>query len=66
MLNRETSEDDTHPSPFERFRLVSRVVSANESVRAGSAWELFADRDIITQEMSSQIERMVHTSAAAV
>ena len=66
VLNRETSEDDTHPSPFERFRLVSRVVSANQSARSGSVWELFADRDTITQEMSSQIERMVHPPAAAV
>ena len=63
-LNRETSYDDTHPSPFERFRLVSRVVSSNQSTRSGSVWGLFADRDKITQEMSSQIETMVHSDAA--
>lgn len=63
-LNRETSEDDTHPSPLERFRLVSRVVSSNQSARSGPVWELFADRDTITQEMSSQIEKMAHSEAA--
>lgn len=61
-LNRQTSEEDTHPSPVDRFRLVSRVVSPNQKLaRSGSVWELFADRDKITQEMSSQIERRVHS-----
>ncbi len=64
VLNRETSEDDTHPSPFERFRLVKRVDSSKQSARSGSVWELFSDRDTITQEMSSQIERMVQSEAA--
>ena len=64
VLNRKTSEDDTHTSPFERFRLVSRVVSSNHSARSGPVWDLFAHRDTITQEMSSQIERMVHSDAA--
>ena len=63
-LNRATSEDDTHPSPLERFRLISRVVSSSQSDRSGLVWELFANRDTITQEMSSQIERMVHSGAA--
>ena len=63
-LNRATSEDDTHPSPLDRFRLVSRVVCSNQPDRSGSVWELFANRDALTQEMSSQIERMVHADAA--
>lgn len=63
-LNRTTSEDDTHPSPVDRFRLISQVVSVNQSDRSGSVWELFADREAITTEMTSQIERMVHSATA--
>ena len=63
-LNRTTSEDDTHPSPLARFRLISRVVSCNQSDRCGLVWELFANREAVTQEMSSQIERMVHSATA--
>lgn len=58
-LNRQTSEDDTHPSPADRFRLVSRVVCQNQPPPSGPMWDLFADREAITQEMSSQIEKMV-------
>jgi Zn-dependent protease with chaperone function len=63
-LNRATSEDDTHPSPLDRFRLVSRVGSVNQWDRSGSVWELFANREAITQQMNSEIERMVHSAAA--
>ncbi|HEV2765856.1 MAG TPA: tetratricopeptide repeat protein, partial [Pyrinomonadaceae bacterium] len=31
VLHRKTSEDDTHPSPFERFRLASRVRTKGEA-----------------------------------
>lgn len=58
-LNRQTSEDDTHPSPVDRFRLVSRVISQNQPVPSGVMWDLFADRKALTTEMSSQIEKMV-------
>ncbi len=63
-LNCATSEDDTHPSPLERFRLISRISSSNRSDRDGWVWELFADRETITKEMNSQIDKMVHSTAA--
>jgi hypothetical protein len=58
-LNRQTSEDDTHPSPADRFRLVSRVICQNEPVSSGTMWDLFADLEGITKEMSSEIEKAV-------
>ena len=64
VLGRQTSEEDTHPSPVDRFRLVSRVVCSNQAARSGEVWELFADRDRMTQEMNSQIDKMVHSGAA--
>lgn len=63
-INRPTSEDDTHPSPVDRFKLVSRVVCQNEPAPSGPMWDLLADRDALTQEMSSQIEAAVKASAA--
>lgn len=62
-LNRQTSEDDTHPSPVDRFRLVSRVVCQNQPVPSVPVWSLFTDREAITKEMSSEIERMVKATA---
>jgi len=56
-LERKTSEDDTHPAPSERFRLAQRVRSKGEPEADGTVWELFADRDALTREMSQLIEQ---------
>jgi tetratricopeptide (TPR) repeat protein len=58
-INRETSEDDTHPSPADRFRLVSRIVSSQPPGPSGPMWDLFRDRDTITKEMSLRIENLI-------
>jgi len=63
-LNRQTSEDDTHPSPVDRFRLVSGVVCQNQPAPSGPVWNLFADREAITKEMSSEIENMVRAEVS--
>jgi len=58
-LNRPTTEDDTHPSPTDRFRLVNRVVGGNASDVSGRMWDLFKDRDALTAEMSKTLESLV-------
>lgn len=58
-INRQTTEDDTHPSPVDRFRLVSRVVCQNHPGASGPMWDLFADREALTREMSREIENRV-------
>ena len=63
-LNRQTSEDDTHPSPVDRFRLVANVVCRNQPGPSGLMWDLFADREAITKEMSSLIEKMVKAAVS--
>ncbi len=55
-LERETSEDDTHPSPRDRFRFTSRIVGATEQPISGEVWDLFSDRTSLTREMTTQIE----------
>ncbi|HEX8292092.1 MAG TPA: M48 family metallopeptidase, partial [Pyrinomonadaceae bacterium] len=56
-LERKTSEDDTHPAPSERFRLAQRVRSKGEPAADGTVWELFADREALTREMSDLVAR---------
>jgi Zn-dependent protease with chaperone function len=61
-LERKTSEDDTHPAPSERFRLAQRVKTKGEPVADGTVWELFADREAITHEMSQLVERRMRAA----
>jgi len=61
-LNRETSEDDTHPSPNDRFRLTRKITGANESPANGMVWDWFANREALTNEMTSLIQSEVHSA----
>jgi len=58
-LNRATTEDDTHPSPMDRFRLVSRFTHPVSEPRSGEVWGLFRDPQAITQEMMARLEERV-------
>ena len=60
-LNRETSEDDTHPCPNDRFRLTRRVAGVNESPATGMVWDLFKNREALTNEMTSLIQSEVQS-----
>jgi Zn-dependent protease with chaperone function len=63
-LTHQTSEEDTHPSPSDRFRLVSRVICPTQQAPSGPMWDLFAQREKIIQEMTARIEDMVKAAAA--
>lgn len=58
-LHQKTSEDDTHPSPIDRFRLVSRVHCDTPEPARGVMWDLFPNLETLTAEMTSQIESEV-------
>jgi len=58
-LHRPTSEEDTHPSPVDRFRLVSRVPCREQQPSRGAMWDLFPNPEALTSEMTSQIESQV-------
>lgn len=62
-INRPTSEDDTHPSPNERFRYARRVVCNTELAPAGMVWDLFVNPTAITDEMSALINQLVKASS---
>ncbi|MFT3780969.1 MAG: M48 family metalloprotease [Nibricoccus sp.] len=58
-INRETTEDDTHPSPKDRFRLVAAVNAPSCAPRSGQVWDLFRDREVLMKEMMAKIEKNV-------
>jgi len=58
-LTRPTSEDDTHPGPAERFRLIARIPDPARHPTPGEVWDLFLDRAAITRELMAQIEANV-------
>jgi tetratricopeptide (TPR) repeat protein len=55
-LNRETTEDDTHPSPSDRFRFTRRIVSSSEQSVTGQVWDLFKDKEALTLEMTNLVQ----------
>lgn len=61
-LNHETSEDDTHPSPTDRFRLTRKITGANESPATGMVWDWFTNREALTNEMTSMIQSQVQSA----
>jgi len=63
-LNRETSEDDTHPSPVDRFRYVQRVPYTQPQSADGTVWDLFPDAEALTVEMTSTLESCVKDQIA--
>ena len=58
-LARETTEDDTHPSPNDRFRLTSRIALQSEPSISGMVWDLFKNRSALTQEMTALVQRQI-------
>jgi len=52
----ETSEDDTHPSPNDRFRFTRRITSQTEPALSGIVWDLFTNREALTAEMTKMVQ----------
>ena len=52
------------PGSNGRFRLVSGVLSTYASDESGTAWDLFADQNALTAEMTSAIDQRVKAVAA--
>jgi Zn-dependent protease with chaperone function len=62
-LERPTSEDDTHPSPSDRFRLASRVDTTPQPSPVGPVWELFRNPTVLMDEMTALVARRVSSDA---
>ncbi len=55
-LNSKTTEDDTHPSPADRFRYISNIAATDITGETGKVSDLFTNWDNITLEMTRLIE----------
>jgi Zn-dependent protease with chaperone function len=62
-LERRTSEDDTHPSPADRFRLASRVNTTPKASHDGPVWELFQNPKVLMDEMTAVVARRISHEA---
>jgi Zn-dependent protease with chaperone function len=58
-VNRPTSEDDTHPSPIERFRYAKRIASIGSISTGGVVWDLFESLEKLTSEMSALVDKQL-------
>ena len=65
IITRPTTEDDTHPSPIDRFRLAQRIACDNPPSSNAMVWDLFASRESLTAEMSKLIDDRVKEAATA-
>lgn len=54
-----TTEDDSHPSPQDRYRYIEKIRSSEVAPLHGEVWDLFADRAAIKEEMHLLIEKLV-------
>lgn len=59
-LSRKTTEDDTHPSPADRFRFTGMITSQSEPPMSGVVWDLFKDRAGLTAEMTALLEHQYY------
>ncbi|MFN0112818.1 MAG: tetratricopeptide repeat protein [Blastocatellia bacterium] len=64
VITRQTTEDDTHPSPIDRFRLAAKITTRGALPANGHVWDLFANREALTEEMSKLINDRVHEATA--
>jgi hypothetical protein len=65
IITRPTTEDDTHPSPIDRFRLAQRIVCNTPPSSNAIVWDLFASPESLTAEMSKLIDDRVKEAATA-
>jgi hypothetical protein len=58
-LEEETTEDNTHPSPKERFRLGQRIAGATSRFSGGVVWDLFNNPAELMAELTADVATRV-------
>lgn len=61
-----TSEDDSHPSPADRFRLVHKLVDHRKIEEQAQVWDLFTDREGLVNEMLDLLNRQTKAIGDAI
>jgi tetratricopeptide (TPR) repeat protein len=62
-LTRPSSEDDTHPSPIERFAFGQRSRVQESATSEGFVWDLLPNRKELTREMNDKVTEMIAEQA---
>ena len=62
VVSRPTTDDDTHPSPSDRYKYIEKIRSKEIDPLPGKVWDLFADRSAITTEMNALVEQIVRAN----
>lgn len=55
-ISRPTTEDDSHPSPQDRFKLIAQIKPKEIEPISGEVWDLFNDKEALTAEMNTRLE----------
>lgn len=58
-MSKTTGEDDTHPAPLDRFRLIARIPTPSRPPSPGMVWDLFKDRAALVAEMLATVEKNI-------
>jgi Zn-dependent protease with chaperone function len=59
-LKAPTTEDDTHPSPVDRFKYISKITFSNEANDSTLVTDLFVHWEAITREMTELIASKIN------
>jgi tetratricopeptide (TPR) repeat protein len=65
VLSRPTTDDDTHPCPNDRFRMVRGIITPQRASGTAMVWDLFADRQALTAEMTQLVGNFVRPAPVA-
>jgi Zn-dependent protease with chaperone function len=57
-----TSEHDSHPSPIDRFRFISKVQSSARPQLTGNVWDLFQNRERLVDEMNELVTQRAQSA----
>lgn len=60
ILSSDTSQDDTHPSPADRFRYLANIDTPSSPDSSGYVKELFINWDSISQEMNNLLVKEIN------
>jgi Zn-dependent protease with chaperone function/tetratricopeptide (TPR) repeat protein len=64
-LSRPTTEDDTHPGPSDRFRLIKGVRHDGARRDPTPVWDLFTERHRLTAEMTAAVASQARAAEVA-
>jgi hypothetical protein len=63
-MSRPTTDDDTHPGPQDRVRLIQRVTHEGGRSDSTPVWELFSDPHQLMAEMTATVARQITNAPA--